>query len=83
MKIIQLRPKKLRNESIVMIQFPYDKELIRCVKSIENSDWSQSLCSWYMKKNDFQLNRIFNVFKRVTYIDYSALKNINEINATL
>lgn len=78
MKTVQLIPKILRNESIVMIQFPYDKELIGCVKSIEKSRWSQSLCSWYMKKKDFQLNRIFNVFKPVAYIDYSALKSTND-----
>jgi len=78
MKTVQLIPKILRNESIVMIQFPYDKKLIGSVKSIEKSRWSQSLCSWYMKKKDFQLNRIFNVFKPVAYIDYSALKSTND-----
>ena len=77
MKTIQLRPQILRNESIVMIQFPFDKELISCVKSIDNNHWSQSLCSWYLKKNNFQLNRVFNVFKGIAYVDYSALKNIN------
>ncbi len=60
MKTIQLRPQILRNESIVMIQFPFDKELISCVKSIDNSHWSQSLCSWYVKKRAFDLHRVFN-----------------------
>ena len=29
------------------------------------------------KKQDFNLNRVFNVFKSITNVDYSALKTIN------
>ena len=55
MKTILLRPHNLRNESIIMVQFPFDKELLGCVKTIENTRWSQTLSSWYMKKKDFDL----------------------------
>lgn len=74
MKNILLRPHQLRNESIIVIQFPFDKELIGCVKTIENTRWSQTLSSWYVKKKDFNLHRVFNVFKSIAYVDYSALK---------
>jgi hypothetical protein len=77
MKTIQLRPKNLRNESIIIIQFPYEKVLINCIKKTETIRWSQSLSSWYIKKQDFNLNRVFNVFKSITNVDYSALKTIN------
>ncbi|WOC39282.1 hypothetical protein [Polaribacter sp. HL-MS24] len=33
MKNILLRPHQLRNEPIILIQFPFDKELIGCVKT--------------------------------------------------
>lgn len=78
MKNILLRPHNLRNESIIVIQFSYDKELIGCVKTIENSCWSQSLGTWYMKKKDFNLHRVFNVFKSIAYVDYSALKTTKD-----
>ena len=29
------------------------------------------------KKQDFNLNRVFNVFKSIANVDYSALKTIN------
>ena len=74
MKNILLRLHQLRNESIILIQFPFDKELIGCVKTIENTRWSQTLSSWYVKKKDFNLHRVFNVFKSIAYVDYSALK---------
>jgi len=83
MKNIQLIPRNFRNESIVMIQFPYDKALIGCVKTIENTRWSQSLCAWYMKKNDFNLHRIFNVFKSIAYVDYSALRTTKDSFKTI
>jgi len=60
MKNILLRPDILRNESIIVIQFSYDKALIACVKTIENSGWSQTLSTWYVKKRDFDLHRVFN-----------------------
>ena len=60
MKNILLRPDILRNESIIVIQFSYDKVLIACVKTIENSGWSQTLSTWYVKKRDFDLHRVFN-----------------------
>ena len=74
MKAIQLRPHNMRNESIIMIQFPYDKELISRAKTIENTLSSQYMFTWYMKKSEFKLNRIFKIFKRVAYVDYLALK---------
>jgi len=78
MKTIQLRPNNLRNEPIIMVQFPFDKELIGCVKTIENTRWSQTLSSWYVKKKDFNLHRVFSVFKSIAYVDYSALKTTKD-----
>ena len=78
MKTILLRPHNLRNEPIIMVQFPFDKELIGCVKTIENTRWSQTLNSWYMKKKDFNLHPVFNVFKGIAYVDYSALKTTKD-----
>jgi len=78
MKTILLRPHNLRNEPIIMVQFPFDKELIGCVKTIENTRWSQTINSWYMKKKDFNLHPVFNVFKGIAYVDYSALKTTKD-----
>ena len=60
MKNILLRPDILRNESIIVIPFSYDIVFIACVKTIENSGWSQTLSTWYVKKKDFDLHRVFN-----------------------
>ena len=67
MKNILLRPDILRNESIIVIQFSYDKALIACVKTIENSGWSQTLG----KEHSSQKNGLFDM----QIFDYNSIED--------
>ena len=49
MKKIKLIPTDLRSDSIIMMNFPYDKAVIDRVRSLENTRWSRSLKTWYIK----------------------------------
>ena len=74
MKNLQLLPSTLRDESIVKVSFSYDQELIQTLKSMDGSQWSLTLKSWYFKQHSFKLNTFFNKFKGIAYVDYSQLQ---------
>ncbi len=63
---------------LLWFSFLLTRSLLGCVKTIENTRWSQTLSSWYVKKKDFDLHRVFNVFKSIAYVDYSALKTTKD-----
>lgn len=66
-----------RGEDVILVKFDYTKELVRHVKQIKETRWSQSKKSWYIIKSDFNLHAIFNALKNVAYIDYSSIKSKN------
>lgn len=74
MKNLQLLPSTFRDESIVKVSFSYDPELIQTLKSMDGSQWSLTLKSWYFKQHSFKLNTFFNKFKGIAYVDYSQLQ---------
>ena len=70
-----------KENDVVFIQFPYDAELIKKVRAIENSRWSMSKKMWYINEKEFELNPFFNHFKNQVFIDYSELsKNKLELD---
>lgn len=72
-----------RGEDVILVKFDYTKELVRHVKQIKETRWSQSKKSWYIIKSDFNLHAVFNALKGVAYIDYSSIKNKNIIKPIL
>jgi len=65
---------KHHNREVVSLRFVRDHKLIGQVKSITGVTWSQSKKNWYIYKDDFQLNKVFDVLSPVAYLDYSAIK---------
>jgi len=72
-KII-LTPGQHRGKAIVAIRFDYNTDIIKKVKTIKGTKWSQSNKFWYVDKDVFNLSVLFETLKDLAYIDYSALK---------
>jgi len=71
---IELIPATHRDLFIVEFKFEYDTDLISKIKKIEGITWSQSKRTWYIPKEKFNLNQVFEHLKAVAYLDYSMLK---------
>jgi integrase/recombinase XerD len=80
-KEIKLDFKKHKDIIVVCFIFSYDEKLINLAKEL-NCSWSKTLKCWYLQKDKFDLNKVFNHFKSVAYIDYSKLKNKNSLHQT-
>lgn len=65
---------KHHNSDVVFLIFPKDAELITSIKTLGSAHWSQSQKKWYIKKNEFDLNKLSVALKEKADIDYSRLK---------
>ncbi len=62
------------DNAVIAMRFDYNREIINTVKSINGALWSGSRKYWFIPKNEFNLNVVFNMLHRIAYVDYSALK---------
>ncbi|MBS4057514.1 MAG: site-specific integrase [Bacteroidales bacterium] len=51
-----------RNETRLVLEFPYDKQFISLVKKLDDSRWSISLNAWHANFSEENLNRIRQLF---------------------
>lgn len=75
MKKITLKPDNHRNADIVKLEFPFDWDLIKIIKSIANFRWSKTLNCWYIKRGDLKLHSFYKRFQGIAFIDYSHIQN--------
>ena len=69
---IKLLPSVLHNQKVVLIKFNYNQKLIEKVKTIDGIKWSNSLGSWYLPEEVFNLNTTFNTLVHHAFVDYSS-----------
>ncbi|MDD4385948.1 MAG: hypothetical protein PHD06_12310, partial [Bacteroidales bacterium] len=62
-----------RGNNVIFIKFDWNKELLEIVKQIEGAKWSQSNGCWYVKADEFNLQKTYIAFKGKAWIDYSAI----------
>lgn len=60
------------NEIRVTLNFPYDNELIRSVKSIQGARWSKRMHCWHIPDNMELTTVLTELFKGKANIDFSA-----------
>ncbi|GAB4317424.1 MAG: site-specific integrase [Bacteroidales bacterium] len=63
-----------RDKEVVSFAFSYDQKVIAAVKKIEGIRWSRRKRFWYIKREQFNLNKVFQVLVPVAFVDYHALK---------
>lgn len=77
-KKIVLSKELHRGMDVVSLQFEKDEKLIRQVKSLPGVTWSQSRKFWYVPAKGFKLNEVFNAFRGLAWVDYTALRSGKE-----
>ena len=74
MNNLRLLPTTYKNQTIVKVNFAYDKELIARVKAQKGVRWSQTMKSWYYLQKDFKLHVFCQAMKSKAFVDYQHLK---------
>lgn len=68
-----LKPEQHRGQNIVSMKMPKDDGLISIAKRI-NGKWSATKRVWWVPNSGNVVNKVFEAFKDVAYVDYSAFK---------
>ena len=63
-----------RRNEVILIKFPFDRELMEMVKKM-GGFWSASKKTWYINNTDDNLKNIYSTFNDIVLIDDTALKN--------
>ena len=74
-KTVILSPAQHRGMEVVSLVFDKDAQLIERMKTLSGVAWSQSKKFWYIEAANFRLNRVFEAFRGLAWLDYSALRN--------
>lgn len=69
-----------RGKEIIALHFKYNEELIKHVKKLDGTRWSQTKKCWYIKDEIFDLDTIFKALKGKSYLDYNSLKTKSKAN---
>ena len=64
-----------RQQTVITVEFSYNRELIEALKARTNAWWSATMNCWYIPKDKFDLGKFFTAMKPVAWIDYSAVRN--------
>jgi integrase/recombinase XerD len=71
---VQLSLTKHRQQQVILIKSPADKELTAAIKLIKTSKWSQTLRTWYVPYSKEVLHEIKNLLEPLCTIDAEPLK---------
>lgn len=76
MKQIFVKSGIWKKQGLVLIEFPFDQELIKLVKTIPNILWNAGRKAWILPYRDETLNQILDTFKGKAWVDYSQFQKI-------
>lgn len=77
LKIIIVERLNHNNNKILALKFKYDEILKDIIKSIKGSHWSKTNNFWYIEDNKENLEKIFDAFKNIAWLDLSWKSSIN------
>ncbi len=63
-----------RNVEVVQYRFAYDSDLIVTIRQLPGISWSNTMKCWYQPHRQFNLHKVFELFKGKAWIDYTKLK---------
>jgi len=75
MKTVELNLTKHSEAMVVLIQFPYDTQLISSIKQIPEARWSNHLKSWYVPYSIEMLHQIKELLEPIALINAEPLKH--------
>ena len=71
---IKLSKECKQGKEAIALRFDYNQAIIAKVKEMKVARWSENHKFWYIPKEEFNLNKVFETFKSFAFIDYSAIK---------
>ncbi|WP_430973669.1 site-specific integrase, partial [Sunxiuqinia rutila] len=63
-----------RQQQVVFVRFAFNREISELVKNILPVRWSRTHGCWYVARENFDLNQLFQQLRGKIWLDYSALK---------
>jgi site-specific recombinase XerD len=76
-KKVRLKDGRFNEKSVVVIQFPYDTELIQVARGLK-ARWNPDTKVWYLPKSPGVVHRIFQSFIGKAFIDYSGVSRTSD-----
>ncbi|MHA7129619.1 hypothetical protein [Algoriphagus namhaensis] len=76
MKQIRVKSGIWKKKGLVLIEFPFDQELIDRVKTLPGIVWNSKRKAWILPYAEDTLNQILATFKGIAWVDYSQFQNI-------
>ncbi len=80
MQTITIEPTVHNGERRIKLMFGYDDRLINLIKKMPGSAWSRTMKCWHIPDEQDILEKLLKIFKGITWLDYSALKDRNTDN---
>jgi len=75
-KTIFIKNGEVSNSPLVLLEFPYDQELIDLIRPLSGAKWSPSLKAWTLPYSDAILSELLTLFRRKAWLDYSKFKKV-------
>lgn len=63
-----------KGKQVLLLRFPYDKELINLTKKLPDAHWSNTHKAWYIDYTDDALNQVKALFNGVALLDTTLLE---------
>ncbi len=60
--------------SVIRFQFAYNADFVAIVKQLPGVKWSRTIKCWYQPHSQFDLHKVFELFKGKAWIDFTRLK---------
>lgn len=76
MKQIFVKSGIWKNRGLVLIEFPFDQELIDQVKTLPQVVWNSKRKAWILPYQEDTLSQILATFKGKAWVDYSHYRKI-------
>lgn len=75
-KTIFIKNGEVSNSPLVLLEFPYDQELIDLIRPLSGAKWSPSLKAWTLPYSDAILSELLTLFRGKAWLDYSKFKKV-------
>lgn len=76
---IKLEPGTHRNNPVIFIIFPYNNEIIKKLKTISSTRWSQTNKSWYVAHTNEVLDQLKKIFPEIELLKKEQNNIVNNI----
>ena len=76
MKTISIRNGNTEKNPVVLLEFPFDHQLIDLVKTIPHAVWQAKRRAWAVPYSDTLLRDLLTLFKGKAWLDYTGFRRV-------